>query len=130
MNLKNETLHRLEAQTENSCTESHIVLDPPYIENGETYSLFKIFQNTGDAIYVTDDLDCGVTLKLKPIHTETDEMLSVIDDSSKEGALPTLLNIKVYEVKKYLPSIVSLERISRLPNKILFKDHTDLTLEE
>jgi hypothetical protein len=100
------------------------------MEDEKTYSVFKIFQNIEGVLYVTDDLDCGITLKLEPVHTETEELLTILDSSPKKEPVNVLCNIKVYEVKKYLPSIVSLERITRLPNEILFKDYTDLTNKE
>ena len=128
MSNKIESLHRLIPRTVNSCTESHIILSPPYRENVKDYSVFKIFKNTGDSIFVTDDYDCGIILKLGSVHTEIEELVPVLEYDLQNKI--ELCNIKIVKVMKYLPSIVSLERLKRFPNSILFKDYSELKIEE
>jgi hypothetical protein len=128
MSHKIESLHRLTPHTVNSCTESHIILSPPYRENGEDYSVFKIFQNTGDALFVTDDYDCGITLKLEGVYTEIEELVPVLEYDLQNKI--ELCNIKIVKVMKNLPSIVSLERLEKFPNSILFKDYSELKVKE
>ena len=124
MNTNTETLHRLTPRTENSCTESHIILSPSYFENGKEYSVFKIFQNVGGSIYVTDDCDDGITLKLGEVYTEIDELLPIFEQDLQHKQ--ELCKIRIVKVMKNLPAVISLERLERFPDEILFKDYEDL----
>lgn len=124
MNTKTETLHSLTPRTENSCCESHIILSPSYFENGKEYSVFKIFQNVDGNIYVADDCGDGITIKLGAVYTEIDELLPIFEQDLQHNQ--DLCRIRIIKVMKYLPAVVSLERLECFPNEILFKDYEDL----
>jgi hypothetical protein len=124
MNTKAKTLHHLAPRTENTCVESHVILSPSYFENGKEYSVFIIFQNTGDGIYVTDDCGDGIFLKLEGVYTEIDELLPIFTHDLQNKR--ELCNLKIFKVMKCLPAVVSLERLERFPNEILFKDLDEL----
>jgi hypothetical protein len=121
---KTETLHRLTPRTMDACTESHVILSPPYVENGKEYTVFKIFQNTGDGIYATDDCGDGVTVKLSEVYTEINELFPMFDYDLRHKT--ELFEIKIIKVMKNLPAVVSLVRLEHFPNEILFKDYKDL----
>lgn len=118
-----ETLHQLTPRTEDSCQESHIILDPPYHEDGKDYTTFRIFQRM-DKMYVTDEDDQGITLALTEIHTETCEVIMNVKKSAPDKA--STYTMELFEVKNNLPSIVRATRIPRFPDSIFFKDYTDL----
>lgn len=119
-----ETLHLLTPCTENTCVESHIILSPPHIENDKEYSVFKLFSNDGVKLYATDDCDDGIAVRLESVYTETDELMPIFKSDLTQKI--TLCQIEIVKVMKNLPALVSLKRIERFPNEILFKDYTDV----
>jgi hypothetical protein len=122
---RTETLHRLTPRTMNACIESHVLLSPPHVENGKEYSVFKIFQNTDDGIYATDDDGDGVTVMLSNVYTEIEELLPIFEHDLQHRR--ELCKIRIIKAMKYLPAVVSLVRLERFPNEILFKDYEELT---
>lgn len=75
-------------------------------------------------IYVTDDCDDGITLRLKKVYTEIDELLPIFERDIQYKQ--ELCKMRIIKVMKYLPAVVSLERLERFPNDVLFKDYEDL----